>query len=214
MSRLLYMLTALAPMLLLTACSEPVENPTGSCEADGNGARACYHSPDSGDTYLLDCEAPLDRDLWRVFAVDEDTAYMIPRPDTMGIQLGICDGDDSDLASLFDANGLCTEIGDPDIINAMTPADALAISHAMHERLIFGVVENGDDSVSLSPWAPDDELLHACEGPLADDDRVSQLCDELAELDAAAECVDVGRTLGLDEATAMAEGLNATFGIE
>jgi hypothetical protein len=214
MTRLLTALAALAPLLLLTGCSEPIDNPSGSCEADDDGARVCYHSPDRADTYLPDCEAPLDRDLWRVFAMDEDTAYMIPRPDAMGIQLGICDGDDANLAALFDGNGLCAEIGDPDLINAMTPADALAISHAMHERLAFDVVDHGDGSASLSPWAPDDELLHACEGPLSGDARVSGLCADLAAQGASGQCDDMARIHSLDEVTALAAGLNASFGIE
>lgn len=210
------LLTALAPLLLLAlpACVPPVENPSGSCEASHDGARHCTHAPDPADTYLPDCEAPLDRDLWRVFAIDEHTAYIMPRPDAMGIRLGICGGDDADLAALFEDNGLCVDNADPGVVNAMTPVDAMGISHAMHERLVFDVVDHGDGGASLSPWAPDDELAHACAGPLAGDDRVSGLCADLTAQAAAEECLDVGRVLSLDEATALAGGLNATFGIE
>lgn len=202
-------------LLLLVACPAPeVGNPSGDCQAEDDGARACYHTPDATDTYLPDCEAPLDRELWRVFAVDEATAYMIPRPDAMGIHTGICDGDDVDLAAVFEANGLCAEVADPDIINAMTPEDALVIGHALHENLVFGVEEYGEGAAGLVPWAPDTELLMACEGPLAGDARVEGLCAELATLDAEGTCNDLGRVLSVEQVTALAEGLNATFGIE
>jgi hypothetical protein len=68
----------------------------------------------SADVYLPDCDAPLGRELWRVFAIDASTAYVVPRPDASGISLGICDGEDADMADRFERNGLCEELADPD----------------------------------------------------------------------------------------------------
>jgi hypothetical protein len=48
---------------MAVACGGALENPTGECTADGDGSRACYHSPNRSDTYLPDCDAPLDREL-------------------------------------------------------------------------------------------------------------------------------------------------------
>ncbi len=45
-----------------------IENPSGECEAETDGSRLCYHSPNPTDTYLPDCDNTLDRELWRVFA--------------------------------------------------------------------------------------------------------------------------------------------------
>ncbi len=201
-------------VLALAGCGEPdIDNPTGDCEPDDDGARVCYHSPDSSDQYLPDCDPPLNQELWRVFAQDTGTAYMIPRPDTMGIETGICDGDDADLDALFRDNGLCEEVADPDVVNSMTPADALAISHELHQRLEFEAVSYGDDTWGISPWAPDSDLLDACDGPLADDAAVADMCGDLADSMGSGQCLEMAVIYDEAEATAFAAGLNLVYGV-
>ena len=209
-------LLSLLPVLSLLSfgCFESgVDNPTGTCEAEDDGSRWCYHAPAPEETYLPHCDAPLERELWRVFAMDEATAYMIPRPDGQGLELGICDGDDAGLAELFESNGLCEENADPDVINAMDPTEAMAISLAMHERLVFSGGDYGDGSGAVAPWAPDDDRVAACVGPLADDGTVAAYCEDLILRAANGECLDVGTVLSLEEAEVMAGGLNEIYGI-
>ncbi len=192
-------------LLLLVGC-ETIDNPTGDCTADGDGSHRCYSV--SADTYLLDCQAPLSRELWRVFAIDAQTAYVIPRPDATGLSLGICDGDDAELADLFDRNGLCVEIADPAVVNSMTPADALAITHALHERLDF-TAEGSGSEWWVSPFAPDGELYDAC--ALSDSADIADFCASLTETMDAGECRQLASTFTEAQATAMAAALDELY---
>jgi len=204
-----------AILLVLTACfGDDVINPSGDCEAEHDGSFVCYSVPGADDTYLPDCEAPLERELWRVFQQADGTAYMIPRPDAMGLETGICDGEDADLAGLFEANGLCEAILDQagvELINSMDPAEALEIGHALHERLVFEAVSYGDDSAGVAPFAPPEDWVDACDG--ADDS--SGICDKIDgwyDLDAG-ECLEMGVALNEEEAASLASLLNDLYGV-
>ena len=120
-------------------------NPSGDCMADGDGAHPGYSVPGPNDVYLPDCKLALKRSLWRVFVQESGQSYVIPRPDGLGLKMGFC-GDDEPLRDLFEANGLCSEFGDPNILNAMAPKDALSITSALHSRLRFEAVLAGDSA--------------------------------------------------------------------
>lgn len=194
-------------LFLLLACDVPaIDNPTGDCTADSDGSHRCYSV--STDQYLPDCAAPLGRELYRVFAIDDQTAYVIPRPDATGLTLGICDGEDATLADLFDRNGLCVEIADPDVVNSMTPADALTITHTLHERLDFAAVSSGD-SWQVQPFAPDGDHYDACS--LTDDAVIADYCASLTATMDAGECPLMAVVFSEAQAAAMADALNMLY---
>ncbi|HEY8947171.1 MAG TPA: hypothetical protein VIM73_23165, partial [Polyangiaceae bacterium] len=60
--------------------SNVIRNPTGDCEAPDDGSRPGFHFS-SDSTWLPDCENPLDREYWRVFARSASSAAIVPRPD-------------------------------------------------------------------------------------------------------------------------------------
>jgi hypothetical protein len=195
-------------------CGAGATNPTGDCEATGTGDIACYSVSEAGDVWMPDCEHPLDRAYWRVHARRSDdgevTAYLLPRPDGAGAAFGVCDGPDAALAALFDGWGLCAPTLDAAgvaRINALPLDDALAISHALHERLVF--TAGGDDGSTIAPWPLPEDLEDACPGTSA-----SAACD--AYLTAVCGASDIGVALTLDEAQAneLAAALNAAYGIQ
>ena len=192
---------------LFLACGPGVDNPSGDCTANGNGGRSHYHSPESGTTYLPDCNNALNRELWRVFAVSETSAYIIPRPDGTGLDNGLCEADDADLAGLFSQYGLCQENGNPSIINDIPPADALAITHALHERLEFTIDADG----MISPWAPDDDIIAACE--LTSATAAIDYCKLLESRCSWGSCEDIGYIPGAAAVEALVPALNELYGI-
>ena len=185
-----------------------VENPTGDCVAVGSGDIACYSFSGPGYEWMLDCDHPLDRIYWRVHAdVATGTAGMLPRPDGAGLVYGICDGADADLAALFDRNHLCVETLDAagvEAVNAMSVTDALAISHALHERLVFRA-----EGTAITPWPLPEDLEAACPATSAAD-----ACTEY--LDVICGDTDLGVLLAIDEgqAIALATALNDLYGID
>lgn len=198
---------------LVVGCFEPVDNPTGDCRAADDGGRACVHAPAHGDTYLPDCRAPLDREYWRVFARSPESAYIFPRPDPSGLAAGICDGDDEDLARLFDRNGLCTETADPRVVDDVSPADALAIARALHERLVFEAVDAGGGTWTIRPTPMDDDLAAACELPAADVGAVKSVCAVYTMRIDGDACLDIGALPSAEEAPILAEALNQLYGV-
>ncbi len=194
-----------------------IHNPTGDCTAPGNGAIECYSVPDAGDQWMLDCDHPRDRIYWHVYARSDAggvSAYMLPRPDGTGIHYAICDGPDAGLATLFEGYGLCEPTlgpGGVEAINSMDLADALAISHALHERLVFTPYEI-DGSWDIAPFALPADLKAAC--PATDNPSIISKCDHV--LDAVCGPTDIGVVFGLTEAEAgeLAQALNQLYGID
>jgi hypothetical protein len=191
-----------------------IENPTGDCEVPGTGDIACYSHAAPGDQWMPDCDHPLDRYYWRVFAQggpDDATAYLMPRPDAAGLTWGTCD--DPELGPLFDRYHLCDPVLDAagvEAVNAMALDDALAIAHALHERLVFAPVGSGS-SWGVTPWAFPEDLRDAC--PATGDADLEAACADY--VDAVCGPTDLGMTLALDEsqATALAAELNRLYGI-
>lgn len=198
---------------LLVGCFEKVDNPTGDCRPADDGGRACVHAPARGDTYLPDCQAPLEREYWRVFAQSSTSAYILPRPDAAGLTYGICDGDDAALAALFDRNGLCEETADPRVLNDMTPADALAVTRALHQRLVFEAVDAGDGAWAILPAPFPDDLAAACELPVADVGAAQSACAVYGSRIQGDTCLDIGHVPSAEDAPILADALNQLYGV-
>lgn len=189
-----------------------VDNPTGDCEADGDGSRTGHNPGDS--QYLPDCDPPLEREYYRVFAQEDETAYMIPRPDAMGIRYGYCSGDDAELADLFERNGLCVEVADPDVVNSMTPEDALAIAHLLHENLVFVAEQQHGESWGVLPGAMTDDVVAACDRAEVDLSDALDACRYHRDRASSKIHDDMGRIYTRAEAEQLAAGLNELYGIE
>ena len=133
-------------------------NPTGDCTAAVNGSRAGYAM--SSDAWVPDCQNPLKREYWRVFADDAGTAYVIPRPDGDPGLGAPCSDSTQPLALLVKRYDLCASATDEaqvDTVNHMQLADALAITHYLHQHLVFRA---GADSIT--PYAIPSDVLDAC----------------------------------------------------
>lgn len=88
---------------------------------------------------------------------------MIPRPDGLGLVYHLCsDPSFFDKATTY---GLCDEtVTDPRIINAMDPVDALQFANAFHRQLVFrSATDSTASTASIEPFAPDNDILAACE---------------------------------------------------
>lgn len=206
-----------AGLLLVLGCNNQphyVENPTGSCEPNDNGARP-GHSP--GDSqYLPDCEPALAREYYRVFAKEDQTAYMIPRPDGAGLRYGYCDGEDPELSELFDRNGLCVEIADTqtvDTINAMPPEDALRIAHLLHEQLVF-VAEGESDSWRIEPGVFSNDVVDACNRAAVDLGDAQEACNYHRKRASGGNQDDMDHSYTRAECEQLAPALNELYGVD
>lgn len=189
-----------------------VTNPTGDCVAmsDGSGIE---HNPGADSVYLPDCEAPLSREYYRVFVQEDGTAYMFPRPDNHPDFYGPCRDVDDPLQPVLERYDLCQEEAfDAEQVarvNAMDPADALAIAHFLHERLVFVTEEYG-----VRPGPRAEDILELCEtdqefrnGPLR------ERCD--FEIDAArgGTRTEQGWLHTGEAGRVLADALNELYGI-
>jgi hypothetical protein len=181
-------------LLSLTACTfDPAE-----CEPEGG--RICDHSPECTDTYLPDGNAPLLAEYWRVFETEDGVTYMYPRPEGSPYIDELCAGE---LRETLDRYTLCDESPDVDLINAMDSADALAISHALHELLVFVA-----DAGTVSPWPFQEDIATVCAG--SPDPGLSGVC---AQLPQGEVCTDEGLSFTPEEAALLAPALNEVYGI-
>ena len=200
-------------ILFLFACElTDIENPTGTCEPDDDGGRVCYHAPGADSQYLPHCDAPLEREYWRVFAMEDDTgvsAYMIPRPDGSTPLAELCAAGGH--AELLDRYTLCDASVDVDLVNAMDPADALDIGFALHQQLVFTAVDYGEGMAGVDPWAPPDDVLAICEAGA--DAGLEAVCDFHWSNYDGEFCNDIAMTPTLEEAELLAEAMNALYGI-
>ena len=195
-------------------------NSTGDCAVSGSGDIDCYSVAGPDARWIPDCNHPRQRYYWRTFAEpvgdgtrNSPTASMMPRPDGMGLVFGICDGEDPVLASLFDQNHLCKEIlgsAEVDALNAMPLADALTISHALHQRLVFSPYAHPQGGWDITPFALPEDLRDAC--PATGNPSIIDRCNSY--LDVVCGNTSIGVHLGLSEAEAneLASALNQLYG--
>jgi hypothetical protein len=202
----------LVPLAMLAAsCGEDIPNPTGSCVAPNDGARAGYHAP-NGDTWLPDCENVLQREYWRVFAVSATSAYTIPRLDGEPRLQPACTDAAHALAVLADRYGLCASAmttAEVDQVNDMAPVDALAITHFLHAQLRFSVA---DTVLGIDPFPIPSDILDACalhaQTTSAD---LKAMCDR--ERDRIQSGNDMGFTYTGPGAVELVARLNELYGI-
>lgn len=201
-----------------------------------DGGRIGYHSPSPTDTYFPDCQNPLQRELWRVFEQQDGTAYMIPRPDGLGAKYNLCPSSEDDntstgappppplvepeLSDKAQQYGLCDEIvTDPSIINSMDTTDALQIANALHRQLKFRVVNHNSEQPYLDPWAPDNDILDACEYLSSNNGSEDYAAAESYCVDVANRCndegicIEIGINPSLEALDAIVPALNEIYGI-
>jgi hypothetical protein len=165
--------------MLAASCGEEIANPTGSCTAPGDGGRAGYHAP--GDsTWLPDCQNPLRREYWRVFAVTAASAYTIPRIDGEPRLQPACADATHALASLVQRYGLCASAMSQEEVqrvNDMAPIDALTLTHFLHGQLRFTTV---DTVLGIDPWPIPSDIIDACGlQPGANSAELTTLCERV-----------------------------------
>jgi len=166
MTSLLRSLAAAIAIGLLAGCgsssardTSAIANPSGSCKTSGDGSRAGYHSA-AGSTWLADCQNPLRREYWRVFAQSEDSAYVIPRPDGAKELAAVCSDPAHALNPLVEKYALCRSAEDGSAVsrvNDILPADALALTRFMHGALRFTSLGQG-----ISPYPLPNDIVDAC----------------------------------------------------
>ncbi len=127
-----------------------------SCQREDDGGRWGYHAPGESK-WLRDKSAGVAIEYYRVFQEPNGTAYMIPRPDGNPDLFAICSNPAHALRPTLDRYGLCNATPSPEVVNAMAPADALAIAHHLHEALVF-IAEQG----AVTPYVPPDDILALC----------------------------------------------------
>jgi hypothetical protein len=95
-------------------------------------------------------------------------------------------------------------------VNAMSPADALAIAHALHQRLVFVAGEAG-----VRPYASPGDILELCQrnaafraGPL------QERCDFELQAAASGARSEIGWSHTGEQAVVLADALNSLDGIE
>lgn len=186
-----------------------ITNPTGACTAEDNGARRGYHSPARGDVWLPDCELPLEREYWRVFAVSATSAYVMPRPDGAPALAAVCADSEHELHALVEKYALCEPAtgATVELVNDLSPADALALTNYLHRSLRFEVVPGG-----LSPFPIPTDIVDAC---LLAPQENSQAFVELCEREQ--ERLESGNELGFTyegpAAEELALRLNELYGV-
>lgn len=189
-----------------------VRNPTGECVTPpGNGARP-GHGPSW--RYLPDCQAPLKREYYRVFAWSESVASMFPRPDDAPGAVQICKNEapGTPLRALFERYTLCDPQPNIERVNKMTAADALAIGHALHVRMRFEA--NGGD---VRPFPYDDDVLAVCDQkPELAQAELADRCAYTRDLARRAAAGPVGEAYRMPpdrEGPPLAKALNEIYGI-
>jgi len=160
------------PLLLLAAifslaCDSSsdvgVQNPTGDCRAPLITARAGYDDVSPGATWLPDCQNPVAREYWRVYARSADSAYMLPRPDGDPNLVAACNNAAHPLHALVESYFLCSPATTPETVsrtNDMLAADALQIAHDLHA--VFAFENDAGAGVHIAPFPIPGDILDAC----------------------------------------------------
>jgi hypothetical protein len=158
-----------------------IANPSGSCSAPDTGSREGYHAAD-GSTWLPDCNSPLNREYWRVFAESADSAYVIPRPDDE--VAAICADPQHSLHGLLRDYGLCDAAGAELVerINRLRPEDALALTHDLHTTLMFEALKTNGQTTGVAPYPLPSDIVDACAlEPSANSAEFEALCQRERE---------------------------------
>lgn len=106
------------------------------------------------------------------------------------------------IREVLDRYTLCDASPDINLANAMTPQDALAITHDQHQRLVF-TAEAGN----VTPAALEDDIEAICAA--SPDPGLADVCATLPGPD----CPDIGYIFSDAQAALLAEALNELYGI-
>jgi hypothetical protein len=123
----------------------------------------------------------------------------------MGLEYNLCDTD-VEIGQLFSQYDLCSEtIRDPSRkggVNDMVLADAIKISHALHEKLTFEVRDG-----AIFPYAFDDDTLLAC--------KLTENADAHAHCETIEKRMESGQDIAVipspEAAAALAPALNELY---
>ncbi len=188
---------ATACLAIVLGCSdsssEPstIDNPSGNCSSSTSEARPGFSTT---DPWLNDCRSPLAREYWRVYAVDEKSAYTLPRIDDAAYFHPVCKRDSADdpgLVALVDEYSLC-DVSNPDTvakINDMLPEHAFAFTRWLHAQLEFVYAPPNINQVVPHPLPGD--IIDACEL-----DPASRSADFVALCDRERGRLDSGSGIG------------------
>src|SRR5687768_7852124 len=139
------------------AAPTPNTKAAAACPTQDDGDRPGYHS--GAGPWIRDCNTPWTREYYRVFTQtqgDQTTAYLMPRPDGTPAMTTACKR--TDLRPMLDRYQWCVEAVEPDRVNNMTVADALAIAHALHENMKFVGTDGG-----VWPYPMPDDVAVVCQ---------------------------------------------------
>jgi hypothetical protein len=136
---------------------------------------------------------------------------MIPRPDGAPYLSDVCADASHELHPLVEQYPLCepATASSVDLVNAMDPADALALAHYLNDRLVFIAGADG-----VTPYALPSDILMACQedsafrnGPL------QERCDFEIECAEGGDCPSIGWTHTGEEGVVLAAKMNELYGI-
>lgn len=201
-----------AALILACACDSAPSNPSGSCTASGSGARAGYHAP--GDSqWMPDCQNPLRREYWRVFLNSARSAYTIPRLDGEPALQPACRDAGHALAPLVQRYGLCAAAENAQQVarvNDLAPADALALTHFLHQGLRFVA---GGQGVGIVPFPIPSDIIDACAlHPAMNSAALADICAR--EADRLRNGFDIALTYQGPGGVELAARLDELYGIK
>lgn len=177
----------LACALLGSACGGSVSetsgastapsNPTGDCDLTNVSWRPENNDFEPGSRWLPDCDNVLAREHWQVFAVDADSAYVLPRPDGAPELAAVCGDAQHELRQLVDEHALCTSASSAAhvaAVNDLAPAEALRLTHYLHTQLVFRLEDDGEE---LNVYPSERDVTDACQLQLAaQTPRLAEAC--------------------------------------
>ena len=174
---------AAAVALCLGGCAQSgFANPSGTCGTRSDGGRAGYQAPGPGDRWVPDCQNPLQREYWRAFSQDGDTAYVIPRPDGAPELSTPCTDADHGLHPVVVRYQLCAaaeSAAQVDVINHIDLSDALQVTHFLHTQLQFVVTQDG---LGIQPFPIPSDVLDACSlGGQSNSPELESICQSVRD---------------------------------
>lgn len=134
---------------------------TGGCGPSPDLGRGEYQASGTA-LWVPDCKTELLREYWRVMTEDRLHGYTIPRIDGAAQLAPVCADPTHALYVLVERYELCTPADSEarvELVNSMSLADALMLTHYMHQVLRFELTPGG----LILPHPFKQDLLDACQ---------------------------------------------------